>query len=74
MFGILEQNIPPYLIALCFDLAATNLQTEVFCLTSNNLENQQSDFFALGFLTVAYGPGDIGILYANPSGVDTIST
>ena len=50
------------LIDLWFDLPAPNMQTEVFCLTSNDSKKLRSDFILLVFLTVTDGSGDIGML------------
>ena len=43
-----------------------------FFLTSQTSVNRQNDFLALQFLTIMGGPGDIGLLSVNISGVYTI--
>ena len=62
------------MIALRFYLEAHIQRTEVFFLTSKTSVNRRSDFLALHFLTIMGGPGDIGLLSTNISGVDTIET
>ena len=69
---MIYHKVLPDLIALCFDLAAHNMHTEVLCLTSNASKNWRSYFLALEFFTVAYWLGEIGLLSVPPSGVDKI--
>ena len=73
IFGILEHNIPNDLIVLWFDLSVPNLWTSFFYLTSKASLNLRSDFLALVFLTVKYGPGDNGLLLVIYSGMDTMN-
>ena len=73
IFGILDHNIMPFLVYLCFDLAAPNLRTSVFCFTSKTSENWRSYFLALVFLIVTDGPGDNVMLLVSPLGVETIA-
>ena len=60
------------LIALCFYLEAPNMRTAVLCLTSNFSKSWWGGFIALGFITVTYWLGDIGLLLEPPSVVETI--
>ena len=69
LFGILDHNILPDLIVLCSNCEATNLLKELFCFKANASKILQSDLLGLGFFTDIYGPGGIGILSVNPSGV-----
>ena len=66
IFGILDRNTLPYMIALSFDLAAQNLLTAVLGLIFNVSKNGRSDFLALGFFSVTDWLGDIGLLSINP--------
>ena len=70
---MIEKKVLPALIALHFDLSSTNLWTTVLCLTYNIFKNLWSDFIALGFFTVTYWLGDIGLLLVNSSGFETIN-
>ena len=58
-------------MALRLDFAATKRSFSVVGLTSNMFVNKHSDFLALGFLTVVYGIGTLGLLSVIPSGVDS---
>ena len=57
---------------LVLGVEAQTLRTAVLVLTSNVYKNWKSGFIALGFFTVTYWIGGIGLLSVNPSGVDTI--
>ena len=72
LFGLLDHSMLSALIFLRSDFTVTNLRTEVLFLTSNNSVNWYSYFLALGFLRVADGPGDIGLLSINPSVMETM--
>ena len=67
IFGIIDQDILPHLIALQFDLAA------VLFLTSNTSVNIRSDFVQLVLLTVTEESGDIGMFEVKVSGAENIS-
>ena len=69
LFGILDHNILPALIALRFYLEAPTQWIEVFFLTSKTSVNRQSDLIALHFFTMMVGPGDIELLSVNLSGL-----
>ena len=69
---MLNHEVLPDLITLRFDLALPNLRTALLWLTSNAYGNGRSDFIALGFFTITYWMGDIVLLSANHSGVETI--
>ena len=60
------------MIYLHFDLAADNLQTSVFYLTTKTSENLWSDFLALGFPDTDR-PGVNGISSARPSVFNTMA-
>ena len=62
-----------FLIALCFALAASNIWTEVLCLTSNVSANWRIDFVSLGFSVDTYGLGVIRLLPVHHTGVQTIA-
>ena len=66
IFGILDHNWFPDIIALCFDFAAHNLRKAIFGLTSNVVENWRSDFLALGCLIDTDEPYDIGMFSEKP--------
>ena len=71
--GILDHNILTALFSLQLDLAAQNLQTAVFGLTSYVSKNWWSDYLVLIFFTVTDWLRDIGLLSNNTSGVDNIA-
>ena len=73
LFGELDHNILPDLIALRLYFSADNLKTAVFCLTSKISVNFHIDFLALGFLEVTDVPGGIVSFSVNQSELDTIS-
>ena len=52
LFGILDRNILPAMIALRFDLEGPARQMVVFFLTSKTSVNRWSGFLVLGFLEV----------------------
>ena len=58
---------------LRLDFSATKRRLAVVGLTANMFVNKQSDFLALGFLTGVDGIGTLGLLFVNPSGVDSIA-
>ena len=59
------------LMALRLDFVATIQRFAVLGSTSNILVNKYSDFLALGLLTGVYGICTLGLLYVNPSGLDS---
>ena len=60
-------------MALRLDFASAKRSFDVVGLTSNMFVNKPSDFLALGFLTGVDGICTLGLLYVNPSGVDSRS-
>ena len=73
LFGLLNHNILPAMIAVHFDSVAHNIRTEVLILMSNASEKWWSDFIALGFLKITDWLGDIVLLSVNPSLLETIA-
>ena len=61
----------PTFVALCFDFAATKRRFSVLGLTSNMFVNKNSDLLAVGFLTGDHFVCTLGMLFVNPSGVDS---
>ena len=73
IFGILDHNILPALIALRFDFAAHNPWTEFFGLKSNVSEILWSDLLVLCCFTGTDGPDDIGMFSVDTSRMDTMA-
>ena len=59
------------MIAFCFDLEAHTWRKAVF-FTSKTSVNRRSDFLAIQILMVIVVPSDIGLLFVNLSGLETI--
>ena len=70
-FVFLVQRLLTTFMDLRLEFAATKQRFAVFCLTSNMFVNKHSDFLALVFFTGVDGICTLGLLYVNPSGVDS---
>ena len=70
---MVDHDKMPAMTAFYFDLAASNLLTEVFCLNYNTFENGRSYFLELGIFPARDKRVNIGIFPVNYSDVETIA-